>query len=62
MKQIMNRNAADNTYLHKDFHAALSTGISYLEERYGAEAVREYLHQFAISFYAPLTADINSAA
>lgn len=54
-KEIIRRNAADNLYLHKDFHGALSTGIAYLEQRYGAEAPREYLRQFATTFYAAVT-------
>lgn len=57
-KEIMDRRAADNEYLHKDFHGALSTGIQYLDEHYGEDAVREYLWQFARSYYAPLIADI----
>ncbi len=59
MKQVMNRSASDNTYLHKDFHGALSTALTYLQDRYGDQSVREYLHQFAAAFYSALTADIN---
>lgn len=55
-RQIMRREASDNAYLHQDFHGALSAGIEYLHTTCGEEAVREYLHQFARSFYAPLTA------
>ena len=58
-QEIIRRNAADNVYLHKDFHGALSTGIAYLEQRYGAEAVRDYLRQFARAFYAGVTQAIN---
>jgi hypothetical protein len=58
-KEIITRHAADNAYLHKDFHGALSTGIAYLEQRYGAEAVRDYLHRFAATFYADVTQAIN---
>ena len=59
MKEVMNRTAGDNAYLHKDFHAALSTALFYLEETYGAEAVREYLRQFAATFYTGLKADLK---
>lgn len=59
-KQIMHRTASDNQYLHQDFHGALSAGIEYLHETYGEEAVRQYLWQFARSFYAPLTEALNS--
>jgi hypothetical protein len=59
MKQVMRRSAADNAYLHKDFHGALSTGLIYIEQHYGPEAVREYLWQFATTFYAPLTEEVK---
>lgn len=58
-KQTMRRRASDNDYMHKDFHGALSAGIEYLDRHYGTEAVREYLRRFALSFYAPLIADIK---
>ena len=57
-KLVIRRTAADNPYLHKDFHGALSAGIEYLHQRYGEGAVRDYLRQFAAAFYAPLTQDI----
>lgn len=52
-REVMERSASDNEYLHRDFHGALSAGIDYLDDRYGADAVREYLRGFAVSFYAP---------
>ena len=59
-KRTMTRAAAENVYLHKDFHGALSAAISYLHQRYGAEAAREYLRRFAAAYYAPLTEAINA--
>jgi hypothetical protein len=59
MKEVMNRTAADNAYMHKDFHGALSRALIYLQDRFGDESVREYLHQFATAFYGPLRAAIN---
>ena len=53
-KEIMDRRASDNEYLHKDFHGALSAGIEYLHEYYGADAVRDYLRRFTITYYSPL--------
>jgi hypothetical protein len=50
----MRRRAADNVYLHRDFHAALNRALLFLENRYGADAVREYLAGFAAAHYAPL--------
>jgi hypothetical protein len=58
-RHIMKRQAADNTYLHRDFHGALNQALIYLERNYGAGAVREYLRQFARSFYSALTREIK---
>ncbi len=54
-KKVMRRKAADNVYLHKDFHGALNQALIYVEDHFGAESVREYLHQFAREFYSSLT-------
>ena len=53
-REIMERRASDNVYLHKDFHGALSTGIEYLHSHFGEDAVRDYLRQFTSTYYAPL--------
>lgn len=58
-KQIMDRAASDNEYLHRDFHGALSSALIYLQDRFGSEAVREYLRHFAAGFYAPLRDDLR---
>ncbi len=57
--EVMDRRAADNEYLHKDFHGALSNALIYLEERFGPDAVRDYLRQFARAYYAPLRAELR---
>jgi len=59
-KEILDRRAADNEYLHQDFHGAFSVGLQYLDDKYGAEAVRRYLRDFTLSYYAPLIAEIQS--
>ena len=58
-REVVRRTARDNKYLHKDFHGALSVGLEYLEGNFGEQSVREYLRQFALEFYAPLTADLK---
>ncbi len=58
-KQVMERSASDNEYLHKDFHGALSAGLDYVAKHFGEDAVREYLRQFTRSYYAPLIAKLN---
>jgi hypothetical protein len=50
----MQRQAADNAYLHRDFHAALNLGLRYLREHFGPEAVRDYVREFARTYHAPL--------
>jgi hypothetical protein len=45
-KEVMRRKASDNDYLHRDFHLTLNMGIEYLREKFGDEAVGEYLEQF----------------
>lgn len=58
-KEVMTRTASQNTYLHKDFHGALSVGLIYVQEHFGDDAVREYLRDFAHAFYAPLKASLR---
>ncbi len=60
-REIMTRKASDNVYLHKDFHGALSLAIDYLDERYGADAVREFLRRFAERYFAPLNAELRAS-
>lgn len=56
---MIRRRAADNEYLHKDFHGAMNLALEYLRKRFGAGAVRDYLRQYARSFHAPLTARLR---
>ena len=56
-KQIMDRRASDNKYLHRDFHCSMNFGVEYVGERFGEEGVKEYLTDFARSFYAKLIDD-----
>jgi hypothetical protein len=58
-KLVMDRHAADNKYLHRDFHVSGDNGIRYVGERYGDAGVREYLERFARSWYAPLAETIR---
>ncbi len=53
-REIMERRAAENTYLHKDFHGALNHGMIYLQRHFGDEAVREWLRDFTRQWHAPL--------
>lgn len=61
MKETMHRQASDSVYFHQDFHGALSCGIEYLHAHYGENAVRDYLREFALTFYAPLRAALQES-
>ena len=58
-KEIMRQKATENPYLHKDFHIAFNYAIDYLYKKFGREAVREYLIQFATVYYSPLKSAIK---
>ena len=59
MQHVMDRKAADNKYLHRDFHVSGDVGVAYIGERYGDNGVREMLTSFARKFYAPLVERIK---
>jgi predicted ArsR family transcriptional regulator len=52
--RILDCAAADNAYLHRDFHGALCYAIKYLDETYGAEFADEYLREVGRRVFAPL--------
>ena len=58
-KLHIERKASDNKYLHKDFHVTADIGISYVGENYGDDAVKEYLTQYAKSFYKLLVEKVK---
>lgn len=53
-KKILECKAADNEYLHKDFHGALCYAIKYLDDNFDEQATEEYLTQAAMSYFSPL--------
>jgi hypothetical protein len=59
-KKVMRRRASDNAYFHKDFHGALNQALIYIEKNFGAGAVREYLREFARTYFSPLTAELQA--
>ena len=58
-KQRLRQKSENAVYFHKDFHIALNMAIEYLHRTFGAQAVREYLTQFANAWYAPLKQEIR---
>ncbi len=56
---FMDRKASDNKYLHRDFHVSADIGIAYVGNNYGDDAVKEYLVQFARSYFSLLAQNVK---
>ena len=54
--KVLDCQATDNEYLHKDFHGALCYAVKYLDDNYGPEATEDYLKQVGRNNYTPLIA------
>lgn len=52
----MKRSASDNEYFHPDFHISAKRGVEYVGNKFGDDAVIEYLTRFTKVYYAPLIA------
>ena len=50
----MTRQAADNKYLHRDFHISLNMLLEYIDDKFGKEAVIQYLSQYTKAYHQPL--------
>ena len=59
-KLILDRNASDNEYFHRDFHITADRGVRYLGENYGDDSVVEYLTMFTKNYYSPLIEKIKA--
>ena len=55
----IDRKAGDNKYLHRDFHVTADIGLSYVGEHYGMDGVKEYLTDFAKSYYLLLANEVK---
>jgi hypothetical protein len=58
-KLVMERQAADNKYLHRDFHVSTDIALQYIGNNFGSEGVREFLEQFAKAWYSPLARAVH---
>jgi hypothetical protein len=59
MTKIMDHQAADHEYLHKDFHGALAEAIAYLDAIYGPQATADYLAQVGRQAYVALIEEMK---
>ena len=57
--KILDLKTEDNKYLHRDFHLIGDNALKYCGEKYGREAVAEFLFDFANNYYSPLIKDIK---
>ena len=46
-------------YLHRDFHLLGDNALKYCADKYGEEAVVNFLKQFAVDYYAPRIAEMK---
>jgi hypothetical protein len=58
-KLIVERSAAENEYLHRDFHGVMCFIIKHLDETGGTEATREFLRGVGTTVFAPLIEDLK---
>ena len=59
-KLVMDVKASDNEYFHRDFHISAKRGLEYVGEKYGDDAVEDYLTRFAKVYYAPLAEKVKT--
>lgn len=52
--KIMKRTAADNKYLHKDFHISMNILMDYIHKNFGEEKLIKYLKQYTSEYHKPL--------
>lgn len=53
MMKVVERRAADNKYLHRDFHISMNMLMEYICSNFGSAALTDYLKQFSREFHAP---------
>ena len=56
---VMNRKNSDNEYLHKDFHISMNLLLEYIYDKYGKEAVIDYLKRFTRAYHSPITIELS---
>lgn len=58
--KIMERQASDNKYLHKDFHISQNILMGYIYRNFGKVALLKYLEQFASAYFKHLNEKLKS--
>ncbi len=57
--EILEIRAADHEYFHLDFHSSLNMGVDYVGEKYGKDALVDYLIQYTKNVYKLVFAAIK---
>ena len=57
---IIDMKSDDNKYLHRDFHLLGDNALAYCAEKYGEDAVLDFLCGFAKYYFAPVIEDIKA--
>ena len=57
--EIVDMKSEDNKYLHRDFHLLGDNALKYCADRFGDEAVVEFINDFARYYYAPVIEKIK---
>jgi hypothetical protein len=56
---VMERDGTENEYLHKDFHLSMNLLLQYIYDKFGEDAVIEYLQKFTREYHGPLTRELS---
>ena len=57
--EILDLKSEDNKYLHRDFHLLGDNALKYCAEKYGREAVIEFLRDFTDRYFAPVVEEVK---
>lgn len=57
--KIIDMKKEDNKYLHRDFHFSADNALKYCAEKYGKEALIDFLKDYVTFFYAPIIEKIK---
>ena len=57
---VIDMKAEDNKYLHRDFHLSGDLALKYCGEKFGDDAVVDFLKDYTEHFYSPQIEDINN--
>ena len=56
--EVFERRASENKYLHRDFHISMNMLMEYIHDRFGSEALTEYLRTFSAEFHKQRKKDL----